>query len=182
MGFFDSIENKGRLIKAETKIFSLENEIKANKAKLDFFTTYFNKLDAMKLMDVVISYHRQEDKNNITFLEKPYNVIIAECDVCGCLLDRKTAIRGRSRIEQKKGDIERVKEVYYCKVHCPTDEQPNQEEPVSEPKVEIDDTTAFGMANHNHSKHRVYVAGLTYEEALDIKSNLEHLLKKGDRK
>ena len=38
--------------------------------------------------------------------------------------------------------------------------------------AKIDDTSAFGISNHDHSKHRVYVNGLTYGEAILLKSLL----------
>jgi hypothetical protein len=36
--------------------------------------------------------------------------------------------------------------------------------------AKIDDTTAFGMPHHNHCKHRVYVDGLNYDQALKLAS------------
>lgn len=37
-------------------------------------------------------------------------------------------------------------------------------------RAKIDDTSAFGIPHHNHSKHRVYVDGLTYEKALQLQA------------
>lgn len=55
---------------------------------------------------------------------------LVECDVCGCLLKKETAIRGESRIKEpiiipliNGGSMqigeERIEEVYYCKCHAP---------------------------------------------------------------
>lgn len=52
---------------------------------------------------------------------------IVECETCGCLLNKETAIRGKSKIEERKyfgcmGELvdgEYIKEVYYCKIHAP---------------------------------------------------------------
>lgn len=45
-------------------------------------------------------------------------------------------------------------------------------------KVEIDDTSAFGMSHHNHNKHRVSVENLSHKEALDIKEKFEKIVNK----
>jgi hypothetical protein len=42
--------------------------------------------------------------------------------------------------------------------------------------AKIDDTTAFGVPHHNHSKHRVYVDGLTYEQAKKIQCFLHFVI------
>ena len=39
--------------------------------------------------------------------------------------------------------------------------------------AEIDDTTAFGSRDHNHNKHRVFVDGLSYEKALEVKALID---------
>ena len=43
-------------------------------------------------------------------------------------------------------------------------------------EVKIDDTSAFGMPDHDHSKHRVYVQGLTYWEACKLQASIELML------
>ena len=75
-------------------------------------------------------------KERINALELAETV---ECEKCGCLLNKGTAIRGESVIEGVSGDIpwhlckydgqtgcairpdvtETIREVYYCKVHQP---------------------------------------------------------------
>ena len=55
---------------------------------------------------------------------------VVECERCGCLLEKRTAHRGKSVIKEKEryilcyGDVltltdEVIREVYYCKVHKP---------------------------------------------------------------
>lgn len=42
--------------------------------------------------------------------------------------------------------------------------------------VKIDDTTAFGCSHHNHDKHRVYIDGLKYEEALMLQKIITNVI------
>ena len=44
--------------------------------------------------------------------------------------------------------------------------------------VEIDDTTAFGVSNHNHNRHRVFINGLSHGEALVLKNIMEKAINK----
>ena len=54
---------------------------------------------------------------------------LVECDVCGCLLKKETAIRGQSRVKEPElynlyghsiqFGTEQIEEVYYCKKHAP---------------------------------------------------------------
>ena len=78
----------------------------------------------------VLKTRIDEFENRIT---KPATV---ECETCGCLLNKGTAVRGESVIEplhevlcdihmviQESPKLvgETIREVYYCKVHQPTD-------------------------------------------------------------
>lgn len=47
-----------------------------------------------------------------------------ECEVCGCLLDGRKAIKGASKIVEEAGFvfgtcIERIVKTHYCKLHAP---------------------------------------------------------------
>jgi len=55
-----------------------------------------------------------------------------ECEFCGCLLKKETAIKGESKIVKIKdtnglnvfgdfvtNDTEKIQEVYFCKIHKP---------------------------------------------------------------
>ena len=44
-------------------------------------------------------------------------------------------------------------------------------------KVELDDTTAFGMGNnHNHDYHRVYISGLNYQDAKELQAEFQKIV------
>jgi hypothetical protein len=42
--------------------------------------------------------------------------------------------------------------------------------------VKIDDTTAFGCSHHNHNRHRVYIDGLSYDEALILQKIISKII------
>ena len=75
-------------------------------------------------------------KNTIEDWENPFNYLVArfgnlvKCDVCGCLLEKQDAIRGKSTVEEIISNpfshrelnhppslVEIIVEHYYCKVH-----------------------------------------------------------------
>lgn len=41
--------------------------------------------------------------------------------------------------------------------------------PIRKLEVKIDDTTTFGCSHHEHFKHRVYIDGLSHEEAIMLR-------------
>ena len=43
-------------------------------------------------------------------------------------------------------------------------------------KAKIDDTSAFGISHHDHSKHRVFVDGLSHTQALKLKREINNVL------
>ena len=115
---FNKINKKDVLIKQEFD--RINNRItcisKDNKAQhKNIFTTLRKEID--------------EKINKLPALPE-----LVECDVCGCLLNKKTAIKGESRIVQEYhcntvlnrylyGAVgnteEKIEEVYYCKCHAP---------------------------------------------------------------
>jgi len=56
--------------------------------------------------------------------------------------------------------------------------QGNEQNKTNKFVAKIDDTTALGMSHNNHSKHRVYVDGLTQEQSEKIQCFLNKELNK----
>ena len=118
--------------KHATRIRDVEQYVTANGCRIDGNIGLIDTLvDKVRINENDIARVGDTMSNRIERINDTIASYV-ECEECGCLLRKGTAVRGESVIEKKCGgfdyrfglvvgmqDKESIREVYYCRVHAP---------------------------------------------------------------
>ena len=91
-------------------------------------------------------------------------------------MEKKSAIEKRIEANKKALSEDNFLLSGFC-IDPATVEDMDKINKMEEKKAKMDDTLYLGCSHHNHSKHRVYVDGLTFEEASVLEGEINKLIK-----